>query len=168
MHVAVVDSGEINAYHHALNANESLICIPVAMVRFMGEAEGEMAFILSHETGHALDVTCKSESGRAQIGSQTLSGELNKLLGGSGRSPIAEQRVCENRADAIGFALFVAAGYNPFDAAGAFGRLEMYLGDTGILSRLASLANDHPMTQDRIAHMRVLLHEEMARESADR
>jgi hypothetical protein len=89
----------------------------------------------------------------------TLSGELDRLLGRSGRNLLAEQRTCESRADTIGFAMFTDAGYNPFDAAEAFGRLEMYSGDvsSGIVARLAALGRAHPMTPDRIAHMRTLL-----------
>jgi predicted Zn-dependent protease len=155
--LAVVDSAVLNAWANYLNPRFTLICVPTAFVRFMGDSEGEMAFIYAHETGHALDDTCKSDTGRAQIASQTLSGELSSLLGGSGRSALAEQRVCETRADEIGFRVFTAAGYNPFDAAGGFGRLEMYLGDSGFLGRLAALGSDHPMTADRIHHMRALL-----------
>jgi predicted Zn-dependent protease len=167
IHVAVVDSAVINAWNVNLNPHESLICIPVAMVRFMGESEGEVAFIFAHETGHALDITCKSNEGRAEIAPPTLSGAISSLLGGSGRNLLAEQRTCETRADAIGFALFTTAGYNPFDAAGAFGRLEMYQGDTstGAIARLVALGKTHPMTPDRIAHMRALLNERSIRET---
>ncbi len=168
--VAVVDSEVINAWNSNLNSRESLICMPVAMIRFMGESEGEMAFIFAHETGHAVDSTCKSNEGRAEITPPTLSGAIDKLLGGSGRNLLAEQRTCEERADAIGFAMFTAAGYNPFDAAGAFGRLEMYQGDTstGILARFVALGNTHPITPDRIAHMRALLNQELLREAGAR
>lgn len=38
--VAVVDSDVINAWNNNLNPKESLICIPTAMVRFIGESEG--------------------------------------------------------------------------------------------------------------------------------
>jgi predicted Zn-dependent protease len=70
-----------------------------------------------------------------------------------------KQRTNEASADEIGFAIFTAAGYKPFDAAGAFGRLETRLGDrsTGILGRLAAMGSDHPMTPDRIRHMRALV-----------
>jgi predicted Zn-dependent protease len=157
--LAVVDSTVLNAWANNLNPRLALICVPTAFVRLMGDSEGEMAFMYAHETGHALDNACKSDSGRAQIASQTLSGELSSLLGGSGRSALAEQRACESRADEIGFRIFTAAGYNPFDAAGGFGRLEMLSGDTstGLLGRLLALNNDHPITPDRIRHMRALL-----------
>jgi len=159
IHLAVVDSNVINASTNFLSSRSSLICIPTGIVRFMGDSQGEMAFVYAHELGHALDNTCKSNVGRAQIAPPTVSGALNKLFGGSGRNPIAEQRACENRADEIGFAIFTDAGYDPFDAAGAFGRLELLLGDTstGIFGRLAAMGNDHPMTPDRIRHMRALL-----------
>jgi hypothetical protein len=63
--------------------------------------------------------------------------------------------------------LFTASGYNPFDAAGAFGRLEVYSGDisTGVAARLLALGQTHRMTPDRIAHMRALLNQSL-RESA--
>lgn len=159
IHFAVVDSNIVNAWENNLAGNAALICIPTGMVRNMGDSEGEMAFIYAHEIGHALDDTCKSNAGRAQIAPPTISGALDKLLGGSGRNALAEQRTCEARADEIGFRIFTAAGYNPFDAAGAFGRLEMLTGDTstGVIGRLAAIGNDHPITPDRIRHMRALL-----------
>lgn len=165
IHVAVIESEEINAHTITLNPSESLICIPIGIIRFMGESEGEMAFVFAHETGHALDRACKSSEGRAQITPPSLGGALNKILGGTGRDLLAEQRTCESRADTIGFAEFVAAGYNPYDAAGSFGRLMMYSGDTytGLFARLVELGKDHPMTPDRISHMRALLNEQLQR-----
>jgi predicted Zn-dependent protease len=159
IHLVVVESNEINSWTIPFGQQSALICIPTALVRFMGEAEGEMAFAYAHELGHALDNTCKSATGRAQVAPPTLSGEVGRLLGGSGRNLVAESRACENRADEIGFAIFTAAGYNPFDAAGGFGRLEMYMGDTstGVLGRLAAMGSNHPITPDRIRHLRALL-----------
>jgi predicted Zn-dependent protease len=157
--LVVVDSEEINARTFFLKPHLSLICIPVGIIRFMGSSEGELAFVLAHETGHALDDACKTSNGRAQIANPTLLGGLNRLFGGAGRDYLAESRQCESRADAIGLDLIVRAGYNPYDAAGSFGRLEMYSGDisTSVLSRFRALASDHPMTPDRIRNMRGLL-----------
>jgi predicted Zn-dependent protease len=165
IHLAVVESNTINAWENDLAPHIALICVPTAFVRFMGDSEGEMAFFYAHEIGHALDDTCKSDSGRAQIAHPTLSGELDKLLGGSGRNVLVEQRTCESRADEIGFRIFTAAGYNPFDAAGGFGRIEMFLGDTstGVFGRLAAFGSDHPITPDRIRHMRALLLHQLQR-----
>jgi predicted Zn-dependent protease len=144
---------------------DSLICVPVAMVHFMGDAEGELAFIISHEIGHTVDDVCKTQEGRVAIANSR--GSLGALFGGvmSGQqgaaaaSKTSQQRGCEARADEIGFRIFTASGQNPYDAAGAFGRLEMYMGDTstGVLARLSALGSDHPMTPDRIKNMRTLL-----------
>ncbi len=64
--VAVVDSDVINSSDVPINPRESLICIPVGIVRFFGDNEGEMAFVVGHETGHAIDAACKSEGGRSR------------------------------------------------------------------------------------------------------
>jgi predicted Zn-dependent protease len=154
IYIALIDSREINAWDHNFGMTESLICIPISLVHFIGESEGELAFFMAHEMGHALDDTCKTANGRAQVASR--SNPLSLLLR---RPRLNEQRSCEARADTIAFKLFTASGYNPYDAAAAFGRLEMYLGDTstGVIARLGALGGDHPMTPDRIKHMRELL-----------
>lgn len=164
IHLAVVNSNVINAWDNNLSPRVSLICIPVAFVRFMGESEGELAFFYAHEIGHALDDPCKSPTARAQMPAATMGGELDKLLGAH-REAIEEQRTCESRADGIGFHIFTDAGYNPFDAAGAFGRVEMLLGDTstGVLGRLAAMGSNHPITPDRIRHMHALLLQQLQR-----
>jgi predicted Zn-dependent protease len=164
-YVALVDSNVINAWATNFNMTSSIVCVPVAMVHFMGDAEGELAFILSHELGHTVDDQCKTQEGRLAVANSrgSLGAFLGGLLGGqqgaAAASKVSQQRGCEARADEIGFYVFATSGYNPYDAAGAFGRLEMYLGDTnaGILARLNTTGNDHPMTPDRIKHMRTLL-----------
>jgi predicted Zn-dependent protease len=131
----------------------------------MGDAEGELAFVLSHEIGHTVDDQCKTQEGRLAVAQSrgSLGAALGGLFGGkegaSAASKLSQQKGCEARADEIGFYIFTASGYNPYDAAGAFGRLEMYSGDTntGVLARLNALGSDHPMTPDRISHMRALL-----------
>lgn len=165
IYVALADSSVINAWAISLNMTTSLICVPVAMVHFMGDAEGELAFILSHEIGHALDDQCKTQQGRLAIAEShgSLGAALGEILGGPkgayNASSLAQQKACESRADEIGFLIFTKAGYNPFDAAGSFGRIEMYMGDTGtgFLDRLNAMTKEHPMTPDRIRHMRELL-----------
>ncbi len=164
-YITMVDNKEINAWAVNFNMSQSLICVPSAMVQFMGDAEGELAFIIAHEIGHTVDDVCKTEQGRLAVANSR--GSLGALFGGilggekgaASASRISQQRGCEARADEIGFQIFTSAGYSPFAAAGAFGRLEMYLGDTStsLLARLASLGSDHPMTPDRIRHMRNLL-----------
>lgn len=155
----------MNAWNYNFNLTNALICVPVIMVHFMGGAEGELAFIVSHEIGHAVDDECKTSTGRTRIGqaSAPVSSFVSSLLGGgkgaAAATQLATQRSCEARADEIGFHIFTASRYNPFDAAGAFGRIEMYLGDTstGVLARLNAMGSNHLMTPDRIKHMRLLL-----------
>ena len=159
VHVAVVNSNEINAHHIPLSMSESVICLPASLAHFMG-SDGELAFVIAHELGHAMDDTCKTPDGRAHLVTPSpghLATALGALLDQAG--PVNEQQACESRADEIGLNLLTRSGYNAYDAAGAFGRLEMYLGDsgTGLLARFAAMGSDHPMTPDRIRHMRALL-----------
>lgn len=116
----------------------AFICLPSAMRQITNDAPEELAAVLAHEMGHAADRDCWNYKNR------TLAG----------------RRSCEQRADSIGFAIMIRAGYNPFAFAGFFGRVEMYSGqtDTGFLSRLANIiASDHPITPDRIEHLHQML-----------
>jgi predicted Zn-dependent protease len=164
VYVAVLHSNAINSWEVPVDNTHYLVCIPQAMVEFMGDAEGELAFVVSHEVGHALDDLCRTKDGRLSVAKSqgSIGAALGELLGGARGayelSGLAQEKGCEERADEIGFLIFVRAGYNPFDAAGAFGRLEMYSGDTGgVLNQVRALSSGHPMTADRISHMRELL-----------
>jgi predicted Zn-dependent protease len=164
VYVALLRSNSINSWEVSVDATHYLVCIPQVMVRFMGDAEGELAFVVSHEIGHALDDLCRTANGRLSVAKSqgSIAAALGELLGGARGayelSGLAQEKGCEERADEIGFLIFTRAGYNPFDAAGAFGRLEMYSGDTGgVLNQVRALSSGHPMTSDRISHMRELL-----------
>ena len=154
VYIAVANNNEINAWATNFNMTDSLICVPVAMVHFMGNAEGELSFIIAHEIGHTVDDVCKTQEGRVAVATSRSS--LGAIFA---TNKTNQQRGCEARADEIGFRIFTASGQNPYDAAGAFGRIEMYMGDTstGMLARLNALGSDHPMTPDRIKNMRTLL-----------
>lgn len=132
-----VRSSVINAWT-VVEGKQSFVCMPTAMINFMSN-DGELAFIMGHETGHAVDEACK----------------------GRPKQDKALQRTCESRADAVGFDLLVKSGFNPFDASAAFGKLEMYTGDirTDQNAQMQALGRDHPMTPDRIEHMRNMLHQ---------
>jgi predicted Zn-dependent protease len=164
-HVVLTRNATINAWEVPVDSTHHLVCVPVTMVHLMGDAEGELAFVVAHEIGHALDDLCRSTRGRLAVARSqgSLSALLGALLGGERgayeSSSLDQQKGCEERADAIGFLIFTRAGYNPFDAAGSFGRLEMLSGDTGtgLVSYLGALSSGHPMTPDRIKHMRALL-----------
>jgi predicted Zn-dependent protease len=74
-----------------------------------------------------------------------------------------QQVTCESRADEIGYKLIRKAGYSPYAAAGSFGRLEMYSGDTrtGIAGWFQQMSTDHPITPARVEKMRALLIQEV-------
>jgi Zn-dependent protease with chaperone function len=158
--IVVSNSLLLNAWDVELSADSSLICIPIGLVHFMRSAEGELAFILGHEIGHAADNRCKSLSARARVADQSGAGiALGILLGHGAGDGARDQRVCESRADELGLNLMAHAGYNPEDAATALGRLSAYEGETGagLFARLAALGNEHPITADRIRHIRKLI-----------
>ncbi len=119
----------------------SLICVPQGIIEFFLDAPEELEAIIAHEMGHAVDAQCF----------------LNTRP--KGLFPQQIQQVCESRADVFALNTFLAQGKNPYAIAGAFGRLSMYLGDTstGIFARVNNFANDHPLTPDRIRHLRSLL-----------
>ncbi len=156
--VAPVGSAEINAWNTNAedirwaggqppktgpDANFSLICVPQGISDFFGDAPQELEAIVAHEMGHAVDVPCYLDV-------------RPKML-----VPQLVQQACESRADAFALNAFVAQGKNPYAVAGAFGRIEMYSGDTstGILARIANMSRDHPITPDRIRDLRRMLME---------
>ena len=130
-----VKSSTINAWT-VPGRPHSFVCMPTAMIDFMS-SDGELAFIMGHETGHAVDEACK----------------------GHPKGNNAIQRECESRADAVAFDLLVKSGFSAFDAGAAFGKLEMYSGDirTDRQAQMQALARNHPMTPERIQHMRNML-----------
>jgi predicted Zn-dependent protease len=155
IHVAVTDSPLINAFEVNLSADASVICMPVALAHFMADKEGELAFIMGHEIGHATDKRCKTLKGRFRVA------PLGTLLGRIGGDGNGDQRACEDRADEVGFNLMTRAGYDPNDAATALQRLSDASGVStagpAFLARLSALGEDHPITPDRIHHIRKLI-----------
>jgi Zn-dependent protease with chaperone function len=149
IHVAVIDSPLVNAWDVNLSAGVSLICIPVGLVQYMGGAEGELAFILGHEIGHATDKHCKSLKGRLRVA------PLATLLGEISGDRTGDQRACEARADELGVNLMTCAGYDPNDAAVALRRLSRKSGVS--ISGPTALGDDHPITADRVHHIRKLI-----------
>lgn len=133
----LTDENIINAY--AIRERR-LIVIPIGMVRFLRESEGELAFVVAHEMGHIVDRACYNPP-KARLGIDT---------------GVGTQRICEARADEIGIQFLIGAGYNPFDAAAFFGRMMMYQGDVGLQRFLSKWVypSTHPVNSDRIADMR--------------
>lgn len=129
----VEDSNRINAWAHYGHGE---IHIPQAMLKFLGENEGELAFLVSHEVAHLIDRTCGSQP----------------------EMTMSQIRECESRADQIGFAYMVRAGYNPYDAAAFFGRLQMFKGKPSAFGRIiGAFGRTHPFDDTRIENLRKLL-----------
>jgi Zn-dependent protease with chaperone function len=162
IHIAVANSSLINAWEVDISSETSLICIPVALVHFMEGEEGELAFILAHEVGHAIDDRCRTLKGRSRVAEHSGMGYVLAILfGHSAGDEAGDQRACEARADELGFNLMTRAGYDPNDAAAAFQRFSdrSALPATAPLffARLAALGKDHPITPDRIYHVHKLI-----------
>jgi Zn-dependent protease with chaperone function len=158
--IAVSNSPIFNAWDVVVFGDSSLICVPVGLVHLLGHDEGELAFILGHEVGHATDDRCKSLSSRARVADESKSGAALAILFGHGSGDGArDQRACETRADEFGLNLMADAGYNPESAMTALGRLAGFSGDSGagIFARLAALRKDHPILADRIRHIHKLI-----------
>src|SRR5713101_2164915 len=104
-YIALANNNEINAWAVNFDMTHSMICVPVAMVNFMGDAEGELAFIVAHEIGHTVDDVCKTQAGRVGVANSrgSLGAVFGGLLGGeqgaASASKISQQRGCEARAD---------------------------------------------------------------------
>lgn len=140
--VVLSASQQINAWAvGSWKPHNHLVCVPIAFAEFMGN-EDELAFMIGHEIGHTRDPEPLCGSYRSYT-------QLNR----------EQKTACESRADEIGYWFLRQAGYSPYAAAGGFGRLEMYSGDTqtGIMGILRQLSIDHPITPKRIENMRHLL-----------
>lgn len=156
---AVALSPQVNAWETEVSGI-SLICIPTALVHFMWLHEGQLAFVIAHEYGHALDDRCRAYSSRAQVADRNASGTVLAALFGHGDGGGSrDQRACESRADALGLSFLARAGYDPQDAPAALDSLASFSGHpgTGTVARIAALGQDHPVTPDRVRHLRKLI-----------
>ena len=157
--VAFAYSPFVDAWEVEAPRDIALICVPIALVHHMG-SQGELAFIIAHEFGHALDDTCKSLEGRARVADRSGTGKaLSFLFGHSRGNEATSQRACESRSDELGLSFITRAGYDPLDAPAALGRLAKYSGKSGAgpWAHIAVLGKDHPIMADRIRHLRKLI-----------
>ncbi len=138
--IIVYSSLDINAYTliGAQRASGGVICIPQGTVVFFQEAPDELAAVIAHEMGHAIDEACRFP-----------------------RTTAAQNQWCEDRADEVAFTLLVNSNppFNPTALAGAFGRLEGLRGGTGtgLLARVSNWSSTHPITPDRVEHVHQML-----------
>jgi hypothetical protein len=135
--IMVINQAQLNAW---ADPRRDVVILPVLMVQFLQQDEGELAFVIAHELGHLQDKQCPLI---AQQNAITIEGQ---------------KRFCEARADEIGIQYLIAAGYNPYDAAAFFGRMMMFRGNTSLLGNLVErFTSDHPIDMDRIGALRTLL-----------
>lgn len=156
--VVLINSEVINAWTVNLDEVHAIVCIPLGLVRWQEDADGELAFIIGHELGHAWDEGCKTSAGRSRIARKSHSfGAL--LFGPSPGDELGDQRNCELRADAAGLRSLVRAHYNPWDAVTSFERMQELQKDrrSGVFGRLAATGSDHPITSDRIRQLKKLI-----------
>jgi predicted Zn-dependent protease len=153
--LGVVHSEAINASTLSIpNEKGGFMCFTDSLINMLGD-EDEIAFVMAHEVGHALDRQQPCPYDKANADARVRA----SISTSAHTEETAEQRICEKRADEIGFNLFVQAGYSPYAAGGAFGRLEMFSGEvgTGFFDRMAAIGNNHPITPDRIKDMHQML-----------
>ena|SRR3984893_11797958 len=133
--LVVTDEQVVNAY---ADPRTNTVRLPVRIVEFYGSDKGELAYVIAHEIGHLQDRDCLARG--------TQQGLRNRAL----------QRMCEESADFIAIQYMMAAGYSPFDAAAAMGRLMMLTSDhTSVLGIVVRrFTSNHPVDLDRIARMR--------------
>jgi Zn-dependent protease with chaperone function len=134
---AVQKSPVVNAF---TNAKTKSVVLTTGIIDFTRSDPGELAFVVGHELGHLADqpLGCVSALQRERIVAHTR---------------IGAQRACEARADNIGFQYLLGAGFDGYDAAASFGRLQMSHRQPGLLTQFAL---DHPIDADRIENLRVL------------
>jgi len=138
------------------------VSVSQQMLGILGDNRGEIAFVLGHELGHVIgywtgqSAKLQKEQMEADLGN--LLSALNLVL----ESPEAKKnrysQIEEKLADAIGFHLIWHVGYNPYDAAGFFGKLQMYAGTTNPGDRMwRPYLQDHPFNEDRIENLRRIM-----------
>jgi predicted Zn-dependent protease len=133
--LVVTDEQVVNAY---ADTRTNTVRLPARIVEFYGSDKGELAYVIAHEIGHLQDRDCLARG--------IQQGLRNRAL----------QRKCEESADSIAIQYMMAAGYSPFDAAAAMGRLMMLTSDhTSVLGiAMGRFTSNHPVDLDRIARMR--------------
>ena len=132
--------------------------------------ESELASVLSHEIGHvqqrhlARSLARQRESTMIALGSILLALLASRAGGGQGseaalmvgqaaaiQRQLAFSRDDEREADRVGFAILVAAGFDPQAMPDFFGRMEQ--GMRAYASVAPAYLQTHPLTVERIADM---------------
>ncbi len=133
----------------------------------MMSSEAELAAVLGHEIGHVNARHSMSQMSKAQVAQvglavgSVVSKQFAKYAGLAGAGLqvlfLKYSRDDENQSDGLGVEYSRAAGYDPADMAVTFAALQK-MGDlSGQGSSLPGFLSTHPVTADRIAHVRNLL-----------
>ena len=158
----VVDSPVINAFAVPGGA----VYVTRGILALMS-SEAELAAVLGHEIGHVNarhSMSQMSQQQVAQIGlvvGSAVSREFAKYAGLAGTGLqvlfLKYSRDNENQSDALGIEYARAAGYDPAEMAVTFAGLQK-MGDlSGGGNSLPGFLSTHPLTADRITHVRSLL-----------
>lgn len=135
--LALTEPGEM-LMNATASASTHVIKISPDLVESLKNSPGELAFVIAHEIGHVQDGDC------------IVRGFQQGLRG------VALSRMCESTADYVGLQYLMAAGFDPYDAAGFMGRMLMFSPmQTSIGGILANrFLSDHPVDVDRIRHLK--------------
>jgi predicted Zn-dependent protease len=156
----VLDSPVINAF--AVPGGS--VYVTRGILALIG-SEAELATVLGHEIGHVNarhSMSQLSQQQVAQIGlavGSAVSKEFAEYAGLAGTGIqvlfLKFSRDDENQADGLGVDYARAAGYNPADMAVTFAALQK-LGDLSGGGSMPGFLSTHPLTADRIDHVRDL------------
>lgn len=120
------------------NPSTRVIQISPDLVDTLKNDKGELAFVIAHELGHLQDANCAARGAAQRLTGQAL------------------KRMCESTADFVGLQYLMAAGYNPYDAAGLLGKLLMFNPQESSVAGILvnRFMSDHPVDIDRIKHLK--------------
>jgi predicted Zn-dependent protease len=158
---AVLDSPVVNAF--AVPGGSVYVTRGILA---MMSSEAELAAVLGHELGHVNARHSMSQMSKAQIAQiglvagSVISKRFAKAAGLASAGLqvlfLKYSRDNENQADALGVDYSRAGGYNPADMAVTFVALQK-MGDLSGGSSLPGFLSTHPLTPDRIAHVKTML-----------